>query len=76
MRKIVRLRTAASFGVISLVALTNAEARFGAGMIAEASAGSSTAQSAQYYGGYAITRGMATAITRRVTMVTKTVGMR
>ena len=44
--------TAASLGVISLVALTNAEARFGAGMIVEASAGGSTAQPAQYYGGY------------------------
>ena len=31
--------TAASFGVIALVALTNAEARFGAGMIVEASDG-------------------------------------
>ena len=53
--------TAASFGVISLVALTNAEARFGAGMIVEASDGRSTAQSAQYYGGYGYyRRGMAT----------------
>ena len=53
MRTIVMVpATLVSCGVISLVALTNAEARFGAGTIAESSANSSTAQSAQYYGGY------------------------
>ena len=55
MRKIVMVAaTAASFVVISLVALNNAEARFGAGMIAEASADGSIAQPAQYYGGYEV----------------------
>ena len=53
MRKIVMVTAmAVSVGVMSLVSLTNAEARFGAGTIAEASAGGSTAQPAQYYGGY------------------------
>lgn len=52
MRKILTITAAiAGLGLLTLAATTGAEARFGAGALAQATDASS-AQPAQYYGGY------------------------
>jgi len=51
-RTVVIIATVVSLGALTLAASTNAEARFGAGMIADAASGGSSAQPAQYGYGY------------------------
>ena len=50
MRKIIIIATVMSLGAITIAASTDAEARFGAGAVANAVADVSSAQPAHYYG--------------------------
>jgi hypothetical protein len=52
MRKILTIGAVATLAAVALAPPTAAQARFGAGAIADAAAAASSVQPAQYYGGY------------------------